>query len=95
MHILLHRTTLSLSTGVSDLADILQVSTFLPGSREIFVVSLEMVPNFCCAESKDDFYHDGLWLEIYLEDTKNRIVSLDLIYPYYTIMPSPLNLSDV
>lgn len=93
MCVLLHSTALSLSTEVLDLANLLQVSTFLPGSREIFLVSLEMVPNFCCAESRDDFYRDGLWVEIYLEDMKNQI-SLALIYPHDMVMPS-LNSSDV
>lgn len=54
------------------------MSSALPG-EQVFVVALEKDPDSCCAESKDDFYHDGLWLEIYLEDVKNQ-TSLALIY---------------
>lgn len=54
------------------------MSSALPGA-EVFVVALEKVPDLCCAESRDDFYHDGQWLEIYLEDVKNQ-TSLALIY---------------
>lgn len=59
-------------------ANLLQASSVLPGA-EVFVVALKKVPDLCCAESKDDFYHGGLWLKIYLEDVKNQ-THLALIY---------------
>lgn len=52
------------------------MSSALPG-EQVFVVALEKDPDSCCAENKDDFYHEGL--EIYLEDVKNQ-TSLALIY---------------
>jgi len=80
---------------VSGRAGLVRASAFLPGSTEISVVSLEMVPNFRCAESEDDFYRDGLWLEIYFEEVKNQAISLAPTYPDCVVVPSPLSSSGV
>lgn len=63
----------------------LQMSSVLSGA-EVFVVALEKVPDLCCAESRDNYYHDGLCLQIYL-DVKSQ-TSLALIYYYLIVPPS-------